>query len=248
MGYIVLDEIVRGALANKGYDTLHPYVLYLHFSFAAITKFQKEPVYTDLKYKKDFLDEDNCLPFPDDMIMWNKIGVIQNGRLTWFVSDDGLSLDPTDSNNSTEVNALGLFSYDSSSLDVLYTTNVYVGTENGVVQVNFAQGNTFRVNWAARKFQFGRPVAGNMVYIEYVAKAHNPSTQTLVNEIASEYIEHFIYYREARFKYGAAHRETRAAEADWLDEQDELRGSLSDLTAGGIISAQNQGTRKSIDQ
>ncbi len=248
MGYVPLDNIVRGAIANKGHDTLHLYVPYLHWAFQAIVKYQKEPVYTDLRYKKDFLDENNALPFPDDMIMWNKVGVIDNRRITWFVADDDLSLDTGDANTTSDVNALGLFSYDSSSLDVLYLTNIYVSTAQGIVQVNFSRGNTFRVNWAARKFQFGRSMPSKQAYIEYVARAHNPSTQTLVNEIAAEYLEHFIYYREARFKFGAAHRETRAAEQDWLDEQDELRGSLSDLTAGGILSALNQGTRKSIDQ
>lgn len=248
MGYVPLDNIVRSAIANKGHDTLHLYVPYLHWAFAAIIKFQKEPVYTDIRYKKDFLDENNALPFPEDMLMWNKVGVIDNGRITWFVNDDRLSLDPQDANSTSTTDVFGLFSFDSSSQNLLYSTNIYVSTDKGIVQVNFARGNTFRANWGAKKFQFGMPVAGKQVYIEYVARAHNPSTQTLVNEIASEYFESFIYFREARFRFGAAHRETRAAELYWLDEQDELRGALSDLTAGGIISALNQGTNYTIDQ
>ena len=248
MGYVPLENIIRGAIANKGHDTLHLFVPYSHWAFAAINKYQREGVFTEIRYTKDYLDENNAISFPKDMMMWNKVGVVDNGKLTVFVNDDAISLDPDNQNTSGIVGVRGLFSYDSSSLDVLYSTNIYVSTEAGTVQVNFSSSNTFRVNWAARKFQIGKPIGSKKIYIEYVAKAHDPSTQTLVNELAAEYIEHFIYYREARFKFGAAHRETRAAEMDWLDEQDELRGSLSDLTANGILSALYQATRKSIDQ
>ena len=248
MGYVSLESIVRGAIANKGHDTLHLFVPFLHWSFAAIAKYQREGVFTEIRFTKDYLDENNALSFPDDMVMWNKVGVIENGRMTVFINDDGLSLDPADQNTKKETDVRGLFSYDSNSLDVLYHTNVNVSTTQGVVQVSFANTNTFRVNWKARKFQIGRPMSERKVYLEYVAKAYDPSTQTLVNELASDYIEQFIYYREARFKFGASHRETVAAEADWQDERDELRGSLSDLTGEGILSALHQGTRKSIDQ
>lgn len=248
MGYVTLETIVRGAIANKGHSTLHLFVPYLHWAFGAIKQYQREGVYTDIRWKKDYMDSDNRFPFPDDMLMWNKIGVINNGRMTVFVNDDGMSLDPADSNNRQDVGVRGLFSYDSDSLGVLYNQNIYVSTGNGVVQVNFARSNTFRVNWVDRKFQFKLPIGDNKIYIEYIATAHNPSTQTLVNELALEFIEYFIYYREARFKFGASHRETIASEKEWLDEMDELRGGLSDLTANGLLQAVYQGTRKSIDQ
>lgn len=248
MGYIKLDNIVRSAIANKGKQTLHLYVPYLHWAFKGLRKFQEEGFYTDLKSTKDFLDADNCLPFPSDMMMWNKIGIVSNGVVQTFVNDQSLSLDPKDHNNVDNAGAFGLFGYDTNSVDILYTTSVYVSTENGVVAVGAGVGNSFKVNWAARKFQIKKKVAGTKIYLEYTAKVHDPTTQTLVNELAEEYLESFIYYREARFKFGAAHRETLGAEREWLNAEDDLAASLSDLTAGGIMRALSKGTRKTIDQ
>ena len=73
MGYISLDSIIRSAIANKGASTLHMYVPYLHWAFKGLEKFQREGVYTDIKSTKDVLDDNNCLPFPEDMKMWSKI-------------------------------------------------------------------------------------------------------------------------------------------------------------------------------
>lgn len=248
MGYVKLDTIVRSAIANKGKQTLHLYVPYLHWAFKGMKKFQEEGFFTDIKSTKEFLDEDNCLPFPPDMLMWNKLGIVANGVVTTFVNDQSLSLDPKDHNVKDNVGAFGLFGYDTSGTDILYTTNVYVSTESGVITVGAGVGNTFKVNWAAKKFQVKKSMSGAKVYLEYVARAHDPSTETLVNELAEEYLESFIYYREARFKHGAAHRETMAAEREWLNSEDDLAASLSDLTAAGIIRARNKTTRKTIDQ
>lgn len=247
MGYISLDTVVRGAIANKGHSTLHLYVPFLHWAFRGLEKFQQEGVYTDIKSTKDQLDENNCLPFPSDMKMWNKVGVVINGAVQVFVNDDTLSLDSSDHTTSSGGLPRGLFSYDSDSLNSLYTTNVYVATDKGVVLVSNGQQNSFKVNWRAKKFQFKRPVSGK-VYLEYVTTVHDPSTATMINEIAQEYIENFIYYREARFKHGSSHRETKASEQEWLQSQDELRANLSDITGTGIMKAMNMATRGTIDQ
>lgn len=247
MGYVTLDHIVRSAIANTGKHTLHMYVPYLHWAFKALEKFQEEGVYTDLKSTKNVLDENNCFPFPDDMKMWNKLGVVNNGVVEVFVNDDRLSLDSDDHKDNNQDLPRGLFTYDSDSLNSLYTTNVYVATDKGVVVSSTSNRNSFKTNWAEKKFQVKKPVSGK-VYLEYVATVHNPSTQTLVNEIAIEFIEEFIYYRQARFKYGNAHRETQASERRWLDSQDDLREAMSDLTRDGILSALNNSTIRNIDQ
>jgi len=247
MGYVLLDNIVRSAIANKGHNTLHLYVPYLHWAFRGLEKFQREGVYTDIRYTKDFLDENNCLPFPSDMLMWNRIGMVNNGQVFVFINDQGISLDPEDQNSINSA-AQGLFSYDSDSTDVLYSTNVYVASSQGIVQVDFSRGNTFRVDWVGRKFQVSRSLGEQRVYLEYVARAFNPSTQTMVNEVITDYLEKYIYFRESRFNNGSSHRETIAAEAEWMDERDEIREAFSDLTGEGLLAALTKGTRKSIDQ
>lgn len=249
MGYIPLDSIVRSAIANKGHTTMHLYVPFLHWSFQALKKFQAEGYYTNIKSVKENLDENNCIPIPPDMLMWNKIGLVTNGVVYTFVNDDALSLIPGDHNKQDEQGVpRGLFSYDSDALDVLYTTNIYVATSNGVVRVGAGNNNSFKFNWEANKIQVKGSLGGREVYLEYVAKAHDPSTETMVNEIAEDYIEQFIYWREARFRFGSSHREAKSAEGDWLNAQDELAENSSDLTGQGLLRALNEGTRKTIDQ
>ena len=248
MGYIKLDNIIRTAIANKGHSTLHLYIPYLHWAFEAIERYQEEGYFMEVKTIKDVLSTKNTFPIPSDMVMWNKLGMVSNGRVHMFVNDDSLSLDPTDFNNSKEQQAQGLFSYDSGALDLLYTTNVYVSTESGVVVVGLGNSNSFKVNWRAGVFQIDKSIGNKKVSLEYVAKAHNPTTETLINEIVKKYIIEFIYYREARFKFGAAARETVASERDWLDAEDDLAASTSDLTANGLVQALTRGTRKTIDQ
>lgn len=248
MGYIPIDRIVRSAIANKGYATLHKYVPYLHWAFKGLEKFQSEGYYPNVRVTRDNVDENNCLPFPEDMMMWNKLGIVSNGVLHVFVNNDSLSLLPSDHGESANREEAGLFAYSSGALSVLYTTNIYVSTQDGVVTVNAGARNSFKANWEANKFQIDGAMGDQEVYLEYIAKAFNPTEQTLVNELGQEYIEDFITYREARYKFGAAHRETMAAEREWLNSEDTLAENMSDLTAKGLLRALTGGTRRAIDQ
>lgn len=249
MGYLTLDKIVRGAIANKGHSVLHLYIPYLMWAFRGLNKFQEEGVFTNLKSTSDYLDANNCLPLPEDFKMWCKVGIVSSGKVHAFINEESLSLDPADfSPKETEDAMRGLFSYNSSAAGLLYNSNIYVSTENGLVALSGGGKNKFKINWEAQKIQVMNPVKNTKVYLEYVSTGFDPTTETLVNELALEYIEAFIYYREARFKHGAAHRETRALEMEWLNEQDEIGAKLSDLSADGIIHARNASTRHSIDQ
>ena len=181
------------------------------------------------------------------MRTWSKIGIVSNGRVCVFKNNQGLSLESDDFSGEDSVGNLGLFSYDSYGLNSLYTTNIYTSTENGVLLTKIGDTATFRVDWINRRIQLGRSIEGD-VYIEYVAEVHDPSTETLINDIAQEYIESFIYYREARFKFGAAHRETKGAEYEWLEAQDDYAANTSNLTGEGILYALDEGTRRTIAQ
>ena len=247
MAYVKLDSIVRSAIANKGKNTLHNYVPYLHWAFKALSKLQTEGSYTDLKSTKISMDENYSVPFPEDMRMWTQIGVIQNGNVLVFKCNQNLSLEREDHSGSSNDSNVGLFSYDSDSLNSMRTTNVYTATENGVVLTQIGAENSFRVDWLNKRFQFSRKSSTD-IYIEYVANVHDPSTETLVNDIAQEYIESFIYYRESRFKNGASHRETKGAEYEWLEAQDDYMAANSDLNKEGILYALTSSTKRTIDQ
>lgn len=250
MGYIALDTIVRSAIASKGHSTLHLYVPFLHWAFEGIKKYQETGTFTEIKSTKEPLSEEKTVPIPSDMLMWNKIGIVVNGKVQTFVNKDNLSLQPSDFNTSDKNTPVGLYAYNYGRYnDLLYTTNIYVSTENGVVAVGLGNSNSFKVNWRDKVIQLDRSLGQDAeVYIEYVANAHDPTTQTLINELAKEFIMEYIFYREARFRFGSSHRETRAAELDWLNAEDDLAAATSDLTASGFYRAINDNTRRTIDQ
>lgn len=250
MGYITLDSIVRSAIASKGHSTLHLYVPFLHWSFEGIKKYQETGNFLEVKSTKEALDENNAIPIPKDMLMWNKVGIVIGGKVQTFVNKDSLSLQPSDHNNSDQNTPVGLYAYNYGRYnDLLYTTNIYVSTESGVVAVGLGNTNSFKVNWRSGVIQLDRTLGQDAeIYLEYVANAHDPSTQTMINELAKEFIEEYIFYREARFKFGSSHRETKSAERDWLNAEDDLAASTSDLTAAGLYRAVNNNTRRTIDQ
>jgi hypothetical protein len=250
MGFIPIDNIVRDALANKGYDTLHKYVIYLHWAIKGLEKLQKEPSYTDIKYTKEFLDSNNVLPFPENMRQWIRLGIVDStGHITMFTHKNTMSLDPLDRTRSKgAASNRGLFAFGTGREEILKSTNIYVSSDTGVVEVTFANQNRFRVDYANERFIVERSIGDNEVYLEYIAKATDPSAATMVDELATEFIIDFIYYREARFQYGDSHRETQARLAQWLDTLDELREEISDLTGDSLIDAMNQYTRRTILQ
>lgn len=248
--YVKLDQIVREAIADKGYNTLHKYVPYLHFAIRGLEEWHRDGVFTDLRTTKLKVSVRRSIPFPKDMVMWNRLGVVRGNRIQTFVRDHSLSLSSDDHKKSPESDQRGLVEWDDQ-YDFTFYTNIYVANEGAISILNDSATRYFTVNYEAREFNIasGQAVSGNEVYLEYISNGFSPSTETMVNYAAKNLIREWINYSEAKFKFGSNNGETRARLMDYLDEKDEVRAALSDLTMNGILSAMDISmTRTTINQ
>ena len=246
--YTKLDNIIRSAIADKGYRTLHKYVPYLHWGIEGFNKWREDGSCIDLKVTKVPMTTRRTVDFPADMIGWNKIGVVSGSRILVFTADNSLSLNEADHGPSDSETAQGLIEWDDL-YDFTFYTNIYTANEGSVSIVGHGDTHYFKPNYINKEFQFSSSLSKQEVYIEYVSSGFDPSTETLVPVQVKKLIKEYIFYRQSRFKHGANAGETRAALQDWLEELDDVRGAFSDLSYAGIIDAiDKKQTRITIDQ
>lgn len=252
--YTTIDSCVRAALAEKGYSTLHKYILYLHFALEGLYKCKRDGAESvSIKKTKIKPNNRNAVPWPKDMIWYKKIGVTVTNRILTFVPDSSISLFPEDHAHDNDNPSLAGFPLQAESdlnFDFLQWTNLYFS--NGTPFLRGGAGSYltkhFRVNQAAREFQLDGQLSGLMIDLEYFSNNTNPNSQTVISHHVGLTLKEFCHYREARFKLGAGSLETKASEQDFLNELDESLAAQSDLTANSIMDALSQSTRWTILQ
>lgn len=253
--YNTVDQVVRAALASKGYSTLHKYVLYLHFALEGMYKLKRDGGFNSFKTEKLKVNSRKAVSWPSDMLWYTQIGIPIGGRILNFIPDKSISLNqedhPPGSGNQNQALGFPLMAmpYDDTYSFLSYT-NIYYSS--GGLPRNSSIGHfvskNFRVNEDAREFQLDSSLSCRHVYLQYVTNVTKPNSETIVSHHAAPALQEFIHYREARFKFGAAAAETKESLRDYLDELDESIASQSDLTAAGIQDAISQAMGWSIDQ
>jgi hypothetical protein len=244
--HVKVDRIVRGAIADQGYHTLHKYVLFLHFLFDGLRRWYSDGRFVDVKQKRLKMSSRKSLPFPDDMIGLSKLGIRVGNQIVRINADPTLSKIKDDHSGNTAFNQQSTLVVPS---DYFYFSNIYTSEGSGKVEVLRASNPHFTINWDAREFQFSSKTSDNYVYIEYVSNNFDPSTETIVPESIEYMMKQWIYYRYVKFKHGAAARETRAALLDFEDAKDDVRAEMSNLSGASIMEAANiHMTRNSINQ
>jgi len=251
--YTTVDQTIRAALAEKGYGTLHKYVLYLHFALDGLFRVKRDNAYQSLTYIKLKVNERHAVKWPDDMIGYTRIGLPLGNRILDFIPDNSITFNQQDNLKPpyNPNNGYPLVAYDSD-YDFFAFTNRYYSNGDQFLRGG-GQGSyitkRFRANPDAREFQLDGGTYGiTQIYLEYVSNGVKPGSETIVSMDASLALKEWIHYREARFKYGAAAGETKASEQDYLHELSQAIRSQSDLTYNGILDAISQGTRFTITQ
>lgn len=244
--HVKVDKIVRGAIADQGYTTLHNYVPFLHFLFDGLRRWYSDGRFVDVKQKRLKMSSRKSVPFPDDMIGWNKIGIRIGNQILVINRDDTLSKIKEDHEGSEAFNQQSTLVVPS---DYFYYSNIYTSEGSGKVEVLRASNPHYTVNYDAREFQFSSKTSDDYIYIEYISSNFSPSTETIVPEAIEYMMKQWIYYRYVKFKAGAAARETREARLDYEDAKDDVRAEMSNLSGAGIMEAVNvHMTRNSINQ
>lgn len=119
-----IDKVVRGAIADKGYKTLHKYLLYLHFAFDAFYKLKRDNVILIVKVL-ELTVASRRVTVPANVLGISGIGFQKGARILPFITDGRLSLDPAaipSSTDATDVGRLVRYRYDRALAQIVFET------------------------------------------------------------------------------------------------------------------------------
>jgi len=241
-GFISIDNIVRQALADKGYNTLHPYPRYLLY---AINMFKKLNIdyLEDIKTVRLPVTARKTVAYPDDYIAYSKIGIKIGDRILTFNKDNTITNERTDAYTANgnffqdaqqKFGGVGGYYYfynfnDNSNGSFGETFEVFGYAHNSV--------GYFKDDDRCREFVLSSEVGATEVILEYIYNVVCPDSETLVPVMAEDTIKEYIHFQETRFKKGSSLGERAADEKEWLDELSTLNMRLSDLSYQGINDA-----------
>jgi hypothetical protein len=232
-GYTTIDNLIREIILNEGRTTLHKYLWYLSYALKAHRQFAIDDS-KEFKTKKLVMDNKRAVRFPDDLIQWNKIGLMFKDRVEVIVPDETIALfhekegsvyQPNDPWISDEVWDIPFHNYYNAE---------------GRRQNMFLRGKAYnrvgyyRLNEACREIQFSADLDKCSVYIEYVGNCSSPCNKTFVPVIAMDMIQEAIQYYDKKFRHGEADKRTIDQFNVWDRERMRYKGRISDLSEDGL--------------
>lgn len=238
-GFITIDNIVRQALADKGYNTLHLYPRYLHFAIGMLKKLNLD-VLEDIKTVRVPVTTRNTVPYPSDYIVYSKIGIKIGDRLACFVRDNTLTKDRDDlytKNSPFYTDAVNKFGGDGGYYYFYNLVNNQGNSLGNLQTYGYAHNGIgyFKEDDSCREFILSSEVNVNEVVLEYIYNVVNPDSETLVPMMAEDTIKEYIHFQDSRFRKGVSLSQRQMDEKEWLDELGNLNLRLSDLSYQGII-------------
>lgn len=238
---VTLDDIVRGFLLTKGNSTLHGYLRYMKFLVEFMRKFAMKNAFMD-KTVVLKLDQKKSIPFPEDFIMWKKIGWQSGDRIVAFENDQTINLHHATSEDGNEAPTANLsFNNANWPYNNRLVLNNFTNSngENGEL-LAYGVGHNglsyFRLNWRDREIQFSSEIPSNYeIYLEYKVNGFSATSKSVIPEIAAKLGEDYIYWQDARYKLGDAAVETESRRIAYFREYDELIGNINPVSIAGLI-------------
>jgi hypothetical protein len=231
-GYISIDSLIREILLNEGRTTLHKYLWYLSYALKSYRQFSIDDSKI-VKTVKLQMDNKKAIKFPDDLVTWNKIGLMYRDRVQLFVPDETIALlfekegkvyKPNDPWISNNMDVPFEDYYDSNGNIISFSVQAKAYNSIGY----------YRINEACREIQFSADVMSTSVYIEYVALCASPCNKTYVPIIAMDMIQEAITYYDLKFKYGESDKRTIDQFLTWERERMRYKSRISDLSESGL--------------
>lgn len=246
---VTLDSIVRGHLVNTGRNTLHGYVKLLKYLIDFMRKFALKHAFMDRTVVLK-LDQKKSVAFPEDFIMWSKVGWQQGDRIVAFQRDATINLhhsteeDGVETPTVNEKYNIAKFPYNQRA-DLVFNNFINQDGETGFLEATGIGHNGlgyFRCNFEAREFQFSSDTPIDFeIYLEYKSNGFNATTKSTVPEVAAKLGEDYIYWQEAHYKLGAAAAETEARRITYLREYDDLIAITEPITPAAIEGIRARG-------
>lgn len=232
-GYTTLDNLIREILLNERRTTLHRYIWYLSYAIKSFRQFMIDDS-REVKTTLLIMDNKKSVRFPDDLISWNKIGLIFKDRVKIFVPDETIALHHEKEAGVYQPNEPWV---SKNTLDLPFYN--YYDTARGRRTFNlrgkaYNSIGYYRLNEACREIQFSADVDKCSVYVEYLANACGPCNKTYVPIIAMDMLQEAIQYYDRKYRFGEQDKRTIDQRLSWEASIMTYRGRTSDLSEQGL--------------
>jgi hypothetical protein len=248
-GLIKIDTIVREALADKNYSTLHNYPRYLLFALRMLRKLDIDFSET-IKTRELPISVKKTVKYPEDYIAYNKVGIKVGDRLRLMTRDNTItSHTPSkyeanspfykEVNSTTSYRFYNYYPYNNGTGSSFYDyVDVRGYGHNGVGYFTPVDG--------CREFQISSEVTAKTIILEYIATNYNPDTETFVPILAQDVFREYIHWQDAMHKSNTPVSKIMSADQEFWSELGNYNMRMSDLSYSGIQDALRRNTTLSI--
>ena len=245
-GMVKIDTVVREALVDKGYDSLHLYARYLHFALRMLRKLNID-YSEDIKTVRLPVSKKKTVAYPEDYIAYNKIGAKVGDRMLCFVKDSTITSHHEDKYTpntpfyqETE-NAITTFQY----------YNYYGGASSYFDYVDVKGYGHNGVGYftevdRCKEFQLSSEITSSEVILEYIATNFNPDSETYVPMLAQDTFREYIHWQTSRFGKNIPISKVREDEREFFAELGNYKMRLSDLSYEGLVDAKRRNATLAI--
>lgn len=243
-GMVKIDTVIREALADKGYTSLHLYPKYLMYALRMLRKLNID-YSEDIKTVKLPISKRKTVSYPDDYIAYNKIGVKIGDRMRYFTRDNTITShtdnkytanDAFYKEANNETNSVRFFNYfpDSGSNGSSYYDYIDIRgyAHNGI--------GYFTTVDNCKEFQLSSEITAKEVLLEYIATNYNPDSETYVPIIAQDVFREYIHWQSEYHKPNSPYNKIKMAEEEFWREKGNYKMRLSDLSYQGLLDAKRR--------
>lgn len=214
--FISLDKIVRQAIDDVGDTAEHQYARFLGFAFKAVKEINYDTaghfVATTLT-----AEENNTIVLPTNFIDWVAVGVISEGRITFFHNKDcRLIQEANEAHTNIDTDYEGCCLDGSKNWFRLYK-------ELGIIE-----------------FSSESEIEATDIYLSYLATELELNNETLVHVYAEEMVIARIHWERVRNNSAANYNEKILKQREYETARRMARGRLSSITAKSIIDSSSK--------
>ena len=248
-GLVKIDKIVREALNDRGYTSLHKYPRYLMFALRMLRILNIDYSQT-IRTREIPVTKRKTVPYPEDYIAYNKVGVKVGDRL-WVLSPDNSITTHTpskyDANKPFYEEAKNVASYRFYNY-YPYTNGVNGSYWDYIDVRGYAHNGIgyFKDVPECREFQLSSDFTGKTIIVEYIATNFEPDTETFVPVLAQDVFREYIHWQEDRFSPNVPLSQVMASDREFFSELGKFNMRMSDLSYDGILDAMRRNTTLAI--
>ena len=250
--YKTLDSVVRGALDDMGYG-MSRYAQFLRWGLKGLREWHSD-IAKEVKTTVLPMDDTKKIDFPDDFVMWTKIGIKCGNVIKTFTNDEKMTFhnavvegQEVPNEECSDVNLWNL----DTSVDDGYAFWNYDGDQYPMFGFAYQKNNLgyFRVHWDEAEIQFRAVIPSNSeIILEYISDGWDPNVTTLLHPYAVELITLYIHWQHQKFRmYNRAGTQAALADArnEYEKEYERTADKMFELTVEDVLEVSREAFRQS---